>query len=139
MSFLLFSCRSRFLFSSRRRHTRCALVTGVQTCALPISRSLETSRYGLALAEETGVREITGTGSLTKCSFDDRLSHAICVEEGVSMPPRLVRVDLARGGIEPIVPISPRHPELAPRQIRAGTWIKDHGTKKGRKSVEEKG
>src|SRR3546814_1679868 len=26
-----------FSFSSRRRHTRCALVTGVQTCALPIS------------------------------------------------------------------------------------------------------
>src|SRR3546814_10426836 len=24
-------------FSSKRRHTRCALVTGVQTCALPIS------------------------------------------------------------------------------------------------------
>src|SRR3546814_7682749 len=32
-----------FLFSSRRRHTRCSLVTGVQTCALPIS--------GLLLAE----------------------------------------------------------------------------------------
>src|SRR3546814_8356169 len=28
-----------FFFSSRRRHTRCALVTGVQTCALPISWS----------------------------------------------------------------------------------------------------
>src|SRR3546814_4502038 len=26
-----------FFFSSRRRHTRVALVTGVQTCALPIS------------------------------------------------------------------------------------------------------
>src|SRR3546814_5530874 len=25
-----------FFFSSRRRHTRCALVTGVQTCDLPI-------------------------------------------------------------------------------------------------------
>src|SRR3546814_7786904 len=25
-----------FFFSSRSRHTRCALVTGVQTCALPI-------------------------------------------------------------------------------------------------------
>src|SRR3546814_7109766 len=25
-----------FLFSSRRWHTRCSLVTGVQTCALPI-------------------------------------------------------------------------------------------------------
>src|SRR3546814_7884288 len=28
-----------FFFSSRRRHTRCALVTGVQTCALPIYTS----------------------------------------------------------------------------------------------------
>src|SRR3546814_10493702 len=27
-----------FFFSSRRRHTSCALVTGVQTCALPIYR-----------------------------------------------------------------------------------------------------
>src|SRR3546814_2077781 len=34
VAFLLISC---FFFSSRRRHTRCALVTGVQTCALPIS------------------------------------------------------------------------------------------------------
>src|SRR3546814_4738718 len=30
-----------FFFSSRRRHTRCALVTGVQTCALPIFPGLE--------------------------------------------------------------------------------------------------
>src|SRR3546814_4512556 len=29
-----------FFFSSRRRHTSCALVTGVQTCALPISAIL---------------------------------------------------------------------------------------------------
>src|SRR3546814_20534950 len=29
-------CVLIFFFSSRRRHTRCALVTGVQTCALPI-------------------------------------------------------------------------------------------------------
>src|SRR3546814_7005474 len=29
-----------FFFSSRRRHTRCALVTGVQTCALPISSAV---------------------------------------------------------------------------------------------------
>src|SRR3546814_8276708 len=29
-----------FLFSSRRRHTRCALGTGVQTCALPIFDTL---------------------------------------------------------------------------------------------------
>src|SRR3546814_9547477 len=29
-------CSYLFFFSRRRRHTRCALVTGVQTCALPI-------------------------------------------------------------------------------------------------------
>src|SRR3546814_7118450 len=34
-----------FVFlSSRRRHTRCALVTGVQTCALPISGSITSER-----------------------------------------------------------------------------------------------
>src|SRR3546814_7033939 len=36
-----------FFFSSRRRHTRCALVTGVQTCALPIS--------GIAAADRLAV------------------------------------------------------------------------------------
>src|SRR3546814_5474139 len=46
-----------FFFSSRRRHTRCALVTGVQTCALPICRRtvstpalLETARAGRYLS-----------------------------------------------------------------------------------------
>src|SRR3546814_18218896 len=38
-------------FSSRRRHTRCALVTGVQTCALPISSEhLRDSSYLVARA-----------------------------------------------------------------------------------------
>src|SRR3546814_5007737 len=42
-----------FFFSSRRRHTRCALVTGVQTCALPISyRAVQVTGPGaLELAE----------------------------------------------------------------------------------------
>src|SRR3546814_5855209 len=41
------SCMCRvywFFFSSRRRHTRCALVTGVQTCALPISLATRTDQ-----------------------------------------------------------------------------------------------
>src|SRR3546814_222700 len=36
-------------FSSRRRHTRCALVTGVQTCALPIYRAIARSEKDQAL------------------------------------------------------------------------------------------
>src|SRR3546814_11112671 len=39
--FLLFGF---FFFSSRRRHTRCALVTGVQTCALPICSPCESNQ-----------------------------------------------------------------------------------------------
>src|SRR3546814_6791930 len=42
----LLRCTLLFFFSSRRRHTRCALVTGVQTCALPIFGHLDRKRAG---------------------------------------------------------------------------------------------
>src|SRR3546814_3319306 len=42
-----------FFLSSRRRHTRCALVTGVQTCALPISGAALLPRH-LGHAVDTG-------------------------------------------------------------------------------------
>src|SRR3546814_1174599 len=58
-----------FFFSSRRRHTRCALVTGVQTCALPISsmdRDGTKDGYDLALtraiADAVGVPVIASGG-----------------------------------------------------------------------------
>src|SRR3546814_10528267 len=38
-----------FFFSSRRRHTRCALVTGVQTCALPIYHAGHRLAAGIAV------------------------------------------------------------------------------------------
>src|SRR3546814_3266560 len=43
-------------FSSRRRHTRCALVTGVQTCALPISEQLAQRENGPVLRREASKR-----------------------------------------------------------------------------------
>src|SRR3546814_2683629 len=43
---------SLFFLSSRRRHTRCALVTGVQTCALPILMDPETGEKVLLLDED---------------------------------------------------------------------------------------
>src|SRR3546814_13839676 len=45
-----------FFFASRRRHTRCALVTGVQTCALPI--------YSGSAAQTQEQAEITGKQAL---------------------------------------------------------------------------
>src|SRR3546814_5997573 len=44
-----------FFFSSRRRHTRCALVTGVQTCALPIFEERFTGRPTLLILDEAWV------------------------------------------------------------------------------------
>src|SRR3546814_489021 len=44
----------RFFFSSRRRHTRCALVTGVQTCALPIFAQ---DAEALRLVDSKGFRD----------------------------------------------------------------------------------
>src|SRR3546814_6945885 len=38
-----------FFFSRRRRHTSCALVTGVQTFALPISNRAELEEFGVCM------------------------------------------------------------------------------------------
>src|SRR3546814_3100594 len=43
-------CEFNVFFSSRRRHTRCALVTGVQTCALPISAIFSPSGGDVGIA-----------------------------------------------------------------------------------------
>src|SRR3546814_6514052 len=51
-----------FFFSSRRRHTRCALVTGVQTCALPISAL---SIANIVLIERLDLDFEAGLGVLT--------------------------------------------------------------------------
>src|SRR3546814_1111374 len=59
-----------FFFSSRRRHTRCALVTGVQTCALPIY---------LAHQEGRGTGALHGVPVAVKDIFD---THDMPTEDG---------------------------------------------------------
>src|SRR3546814_9728049 len=56
MAFLLVVCSLHgcFFFSSRRRHTSCALVTGVQTCALPIGRLIAVFRSHRLALRTTG-------------------------------------------------------------------------------------
>src|SRR3546814_5138606 len=60
-----------FFFSSRRRHTRCALVTGVQTCALPIYRGLMALRNSLEL--QLGARVLPTMVSVSSAheAFDE--------------------------------------------------------------------
>src|SRR3546814_4196644 len=47
-----------FFFSSRRRHTRCALVTGVQTCALPIYQDQPIPHGGKIRLSGKGVERV---------------------------------------------------------------------------------
>src|SRR3546814_3809461 len=67
-------------FSSRRRHTRCALVTGVQTCALPI--------YTIS----TATRQLRGrrnpaAGSRTACAIRRALPSAKTASNKPAMTP----------------------------------------------------
>src|SRR3546814_5754094 len=63
MLYLLYWCLFIFFFSSRRRHTRCALVTGVQTCALPIYRATAMNMLKARLFErEMAQREAVASG-----------------------------------------------------------------------------
>src|SRR3546814_16725986 len=68
-------------FSSRRRHTRCALVTGVQTCALPILVSTNAGgtqvlRHGTMRAQVLGIEAVMADGrifdSLNSLQKDNR-------------------------------------------------------------------
>src|SRR3546814_13341491 len=80
---MLYDCLC-FFFSSRRRHTRCALVTGVQTCALPIyligflERRLDAVVYRAKFAPTIfSARQIVSHGHIyvngVKCNIASRL------------------------------------------------------------------
>src|SRR3546814_8563579 len=70
-----------FLFSSRRRHTRCALVTGVQTCALPISRATQRSSIEFKRAADVVVDGLVSDeiGATPDNSVGDTLERIVGV------------------------------------------------------------
>src|SRR3546814_10740448 len=93
-----------FFFSSRRRHTRCALVTGVQTCALPISDPASWPLHPLApfLTPEAGLNAFLFRQDSPACP---RAFNAVIVEEiegavevqSLVAPKALGQCDMTRG------------------------------------------
>src|SRR3546814_2953313 len=67
-----------FFFSSRRRHTRCALVTGVQTCALPIYAEIAVELCGDALFR----RQLARIGALRLDGLDPAGEEVVVALEG---------------------------------------------------------
>src|SRR3546814_2766778 len=94
-----------FFFSSRRRHTRCALVTGVQTCALPILLREMRNR-----GDVTPVLILTAQGALQdrvrglNLGADDFLTKPFALEELEARLTALVR--RSRGRTAPRMPRS---------------------------------
>src|SRR3546814_14364165 len=62
-----------FVFSSRRRHTSCALVTGVQTCALPISTPTDRSMRQCRTASPPSLRRPSGQPERRRRSEERRV------------------------------------------------------------------
>src|SRR3546814_9299838 len=69
----LFCSFDVFFFSSRRRHTRCALVTGVQTCALPIFLASGSIPIELPFAKFDGKAFVDNAGALDFTEVPKRL------------------------------------------------------------------
>src|SRR3546814_452873 len=80
-----------FFFSSRRRHTSCALVTGVQTCALPISSTIlydDVAHLRSAAGRSTHERLFYGRkGTPTAWSLADALTEMEPGAEGTMLYP----------------------------------------------------
>src|SRR3546814_7319716 len=68
-----------FFFSSRRRHTICALVTGVQTCALPISTPAKD--HGIPFGDAVRVWARIASLSFGGPAGQIAVMHRILVEE----------------------------------------------------------
>src|SRR3546814_10584213 len=62
---------SSFIFSSRGRHTSCALVTGVRTCALPISATRDTELGGQTIRKGDKVVVFYPAGNRDPAMFAD--------------------------------------------------------------------
>src|SRR3546814_5560476 len=107
-----------FFFSSRRRHTRCALVTGVQTCALPISIPLlETDADELSASADVAaplaflITEIIGEATARRSSTQ-RPSH--------------IRIELRKSGRGAILSVKADIPLFEAPQGQAQPRSEEH-------------
>src|SRR3546814_2790764 len=93
-----------FCFSSRRRHTRCALVTGVQTCALPIfpNPSIASPSPGISQEEQRRLQELEAARTARLFSSTESRSSNNPVSASSTTPPP--QPDLTSLGLAPQPP-----------------------------------
>src|SRR3546814_20771425 len=82
----------RFFLSSRGRHTSCALVTGVQTCALPFYCRLAPAEIGFILGDG---------GPKLLFAVEDFFDCALAAVADLASPPRLIALYGEHPAFEP--------------------------------------
>src|SRR3546814_2682803 len=93
-----------FFFSGRRRHTRCALVTGVQTCALPILLlyALLAGLIARAMPDSWQLPERMATRALAEPTLWDAGTHLMQRASPASWEGIVAAANLARDNRETI-------------------------------------
>src|SRR3546814_19244433 len=91
-------CLGLFFFSSRRRHTRCALVTGVQTCALPIYRFMKEAGVPDSREQAIAISAPSASRTCRRPSREmamalRRSSPAPCIPEGITPDAPAARIN----------------------------------------------
>src|SRR3546814_8047477 len=99
-----------FFFSSRRRHTRCALVTGVQTCALPIFGFIFGPALGGVLGHNDPRLPFMIAGALAVLNA---LYGFFVLPESLPRERRITRIVWARANPVGALKLLRSHPELS--------------------------
>src|SRR3546814_6003530 len=119
-----------FFFSSRRRHTRCALVTGVQTCALPISarRTPSFKRSTLSrrarqdvplLPEQRSLGELWSPGAENRSAATSSTAHC---RHNPAFPGSAARHRSGRGQVQRCRPPGQDDSDQSGRVAAADIW-----------------
>src|SRR3546814_5593499 len=108
-----------FFFSSRRRHTRCALVTGVQTCALPICAAFGSGASGTVFGSRGSANFLSrATAWLATVFFCVSLALAYLVHGQRDVGDSVVdRAAAAVATPAPVVPTDARPATPAPAEV----------------------
>src|SRR3546814_15729665 len=100
-----------FFFPSRRRHTRCALVTGVQTCALPICQ-INGKKIEFMIADHQNKADIAS--SRARAWFDEQKIDMLI--GGTNSATALAMAAVAREKKKPFMAIGPGSSNLTNSQ-----------------------
>ena len=89
-----------------------------------------TARYSIGRVRNVLVKltqdgrrlEIPTDGSLDHCAFSDGAGTGVCIRDGISVPPTLVKVDVRSWTMTDLARVDPRYDGLRPLQVEARTW-----------------